>query len=415
MRRSLQGATGGVSGFGTLMAALGSQLGTGSLIGVGSALAMGGPGAIFWMWMTAIFGMVITFSETVLGQMFRKKDPVAGYTGGPSFYIEHGLGNKYIAVLISVLYVFGIGFAIASIQTHSIANAFSQVVSVNPLIPGSVVIVLAFLVTVGGMRRLADVSTYLVPFMALTYFAIVALIVFLNLSEVPGVFYSIVSGAFTPQSAAGGVIGWTVADAFRNGVARGMFSNDAGNGAAAIMHAAADVRHPVDQAMLGMMGTFITTIIICTCTALAILLTGVLENGHSGVLVLQDAFGSVLGVAGNWVVFFAMFLFGFTTLLADIYYGETNIRYIFKSKSRIPILVFRVVLVVLLLIACVAELNTIWASVDLLLGMIVFINVIAIMLLFKYIRVVYKDYFKQVSEGEQPIWDYEVDVRTLVK
>ncbi|WP_341646575.1 alanine/glycine:cation symporter family protein [Thauera sp. SDU_THAU2] len=416
MQRSIQSATGGVSGFGTLMAALGGQLGTGSLVGVGSALAMGGPGAIFWMWMTAIFGMVITFSETLLGQAFRQKDPQSGYTGGPSYYIERGLRSKALSIFMAALYVLGVGIAIASIQTHSIANSFSQIVSISPLIPGVIVIALALFITIGGMQRLANVSTYVVPSMVIVYFSIVMLIVVTNLPQVPGVFSSIVTSAFTPQSAAGGVIGWTVAEAFRNGVARGMFSNDAGNGVAAIMHASADVRHPVDQGMLGMMGTFITTIIICTCTALAILLTGALETGNAGVLLLQSAFGEVLGVAGAWIVFFAMFLFGFTTLVADIHYGEAGLKYIFRKKHNTAIWLYRIILTIVLLFSCVVELKAIWASIDLLVGLIVLINIIALTLLFKYVRYIYKDYFSQLDQGiNQPIWNYDEDIIERVK
>jgi AGCS family alanine or glycine:cation symporter len=411
MKKSLQGDSGGISGFGTLMAALGGQLGTGSLVGVSSALFIGGPGAIFWMWMTALFGMIVSFSETVLGQAFRIKDKDGNYQGGPAYYIEKGLRNKPLAILISFLYVLGIGIAIASIQTNSISNAFTGVVDINPIIPGIVVVTLAFLVTVGGMKRLANVSTFIVPFMVIVYFSIVLFIVITNFSYIPTVFGAIFESAFTGRSAVGGVVGWTVAEAFRSGVARGMFSNDAGNGVAAIMHASADVKHPVDQGFLAMIGTFITTIVICTATAMAILMTGSLESGQDGILLLQTAFGSVLGDLGSWIVFFAMFLFGFTTLLADIHYGESNLTYIFREKNRVPILIFRVVLAVILVLASVVELNVIWAAVDLIIGIIVFINVISLMLLFKYVKYIYQHYFRQIEKGnDNPRWDYDLDI-----
>lgn len=414
MKKSVQGDKGGISGFGTLMAALGGQLGTGSLVGVSSALFIGGPGAIFWMWMTALFGMIISFSEVVLGQAFRVKDKNGNYQGGPAYYIERGLRNKPLAIFISLLYVLGIGIAIASIQTNSIANAFTGVVDINPIIPGIIVVILAFLVTVGGMKRLANVSTFIVPFMVIVYFAIVLFIVVINLSYLPTVFGAIFESAFTGKSAIGGVVGWTVAEAFRNGVARGMFSNDAGNGAAAIMHASADVKHPVDQGFLGMIGTFITTIIICTATAMAILMTGSLESGQDGILLLQSAFASVLGNLGSWIVFLAMFLFGFTTLLADIHYGESNLTYIFRDKKKIPILIFRVVLAGILVLASIVELSVIWAAVDLILGLIVFINIISLMLLFKYVRYIYRHYFRQIENGnDNPSWNYDLDITKI--
>ncbi|MDI2588337.1 amino acid carrier protein [Psychrobacillus sp. NEAU-3TGS] len=414
MKKSLKGDEGGLSGFGTLMAALGGQLGTGSLVGVSSALFIGGPGAIFWMWMTALFGMIVSFSETVLGQAFRIKDKDGNYEGGPAYYIEKGLRNKPLAILISLLYVFGIGIAIASIQTNSIANAFTGVVNINPIIPGIIVVILAFLVTIGGMKRLVNVSTFIVPFMVFVYFSVVLYIVIINITYIPTIFDAIFESAFTGKSAVGGVVGWTVAEAFRSGVARGMFSNDAGNGSAAMMHASADVKHPVDQGFLAMIGTFITTIIICTATALAILMTGSLESGQDGILLLQTAFGSVLGNLGSWIVFLAMFLFGFTTLLADMRYGESNLTYIFKDKKKYPILSYRVVLAVILVMASVVELNVIWAAVDLILGMIVFINVISLLLLFKYVRYIYQHYFREVEKGnDNPRWNYDLDITKI--
>lgn len=412
MKESLHGSEGGVSGFGTLMAALGGQLGTGSLVGVSSALVAGGPGAVFWMWVTALLGMTVSLSETVLGQIFRKEDKAnGGYTGGPSYYIERGIGSRWLGIVIAVLYVLGIGIAICSLQTNSIANAFTGVVKINPLIPGIVVTVLAYLVNIGGMKRLADASSIIVPFMVVTYFVVVAFIIITNIGSVPAIFSAIFEGAFTGRAAIGGVTGWTVAKAFRNGVARGLFSNDAGNGCAAIMHASADVNHPVDQGLLGMIGTFITTIIVCTLTAMAILMTGSLSSGQDGILLLQTAFYSVLHSFGSWIIFLAMFLFGFTTLLADMHYGEANLTYIFGDKAKVPIWIYRVVLAVLLIVSSVVSLNVIWALVDLLLGFIVFINIFAMLYLSKYVKYVYDNYFSQVKRGiAKPMWNYDVDI-----
>lgn len=405
MRSSLKGDDGKISGFSTLMASVGSQVGTGSLVGVSSALAAGGPGAIFWMWLTAVFGMVITFAETVLGQLFRERQEDGTYRGGAAYYIEKGLKSRMLAIVIAILYILGIGIAIASVQTSSIANAVTGVINVNPLVPGVIVIVLAGLVTVGGAKRLADFSNLVVPFMAVAYLAIVTFIVLINIAELPAVIALIVESAFNPLAAAGGVGGYTIMEAFRHGTARGLFSNDAGNGSAAMMHATADVKHPVQQGMLGMLGTFITTILICSATAFAILMTGVLSTGEEGINLLQEAFGTGVGDAGRWVVAGAMFLFGFTTLLADLFYGETNIRYIFRKKAKGPIWVYRAIAAVVLVISSIVPLDFIWAMVDFFMAFIVFINLIALTVLFKHVRRAFKDYVDQRRAGvAQPVW-----------
>jgi len=409
--KNMKSADGEVSGIGTLCAAVGSQVGTGSLVGVASALVSGGPGAIFWMWITAIFGMVITFSETVLGQLFREKQADGTYRGGASYYIEKGLKSRPLAVLMAILYVFGIGVFIASLQTNSIASAFAGVVDINPLIPGLVVIALTGLVIVGGIKRLADVSSKLVPIMASAYILVVLYIIMTNISAVPSMFSLILESAFSPKAAAGGVIGHTVMQAFRSGTARGLFSNDAGNGTAGTMHASADVKHPVDQALLAMMGTFITTIIICTCTAFAILLTGVLATDNVGIHLLQESFAVAMGPVGKWVVFGAMFMFGFTTLLADIFYGETNIMYIFKEKSSTPIWIYRIVTAVILAVSCTMPLGLIWSLIDIMVALIVFLNLIALFKLFKYVRFAFDDYVRQLAEGiEEPEWEKDREI-----
>ncbi len=413
MKKSLKGSEGGVSGFGTLMAALGGQLGTGSLVGVSSALVAGGPGAVFWMWITALFGMTVSMAETVLGQLYRHKEKNGEYTGGPSYYIEKGLRSRILGVIIAILYVFGIGFSICSLQTNSIANAFTGVVDINPLIPGIIVVILALIVSIGGIKRLTKASSLIVPFMVIFYFIIVVFIIVTHYQNIPSVFATIIDGAFTGRAVVGGIGGWAVAAAFRNGVARGMFSNDAGNGCAAIMHASADVKHPVDQGLLGMVGTFTTTIIVCTLTAMAILMTGAIESGNDGIVLLQTAFNSAVGPVGSWVVFLAMFLFGFTTLLADMHYGEANISYIFKERDRLPIWIYRIVLAVILVISSTIQLTTIWALVDLFLAFIILINIVAMIYLNKQIKFAYDNYFHQVKAGKEPSWDYSLDITRI--
>lgn len=397
----------GVSGFAALATAVGGQVGTGSLVGVATAISLGGPGAVFWMWITALLGMVITFAETVLGQIYRVKIEDGSYRGGPSYYVQFGLKSRFMGIITAFFYILGVGLCIAFMQSNSISQAFTGVVDLNPIIPGIAVTIAAFIITIGGVKRLTDFSSKVVPVMALAYIIVVLVIIFTNISKFPAVISMIFTSAFKPQAALGGMVGHTVMDAFRQGVARGLFSNDAGNGIAGIMHAAADVDHPAEQGFLGMFGTFVTTIIICSLSAFALLLTGVVGNPDSGVGInlVQDAFQSILGVPGRWLVFFAMLMFGFTTLIADLFYGESNVRLIFKDKYKIPLWIYRIIAFIMFLIATQMDLELVWGFIDVFVGIVVFINVISLFFLFKDVKKVLDDYQKQLKEGkENPVW-----------
>ncbi len=403
-------ASDGVSGFAALATAVGGQVGTGSLVGVATAISLGGPGAVFWMWITALLGMVITFAETVLGQIYRVKIEDGSYRGGPSYYVQFGLKSRIFGVITAFFYILGVGLCIAFMQSNSISQAFTGVVDLNPIIPGIIVTIAAFIITIGGVKRLTDFSSKVVPVMALAYIIVVLVIIFTNISKFPAVISMIFTSAFKPQAALGGMVGHTVMDAFRQGVARGLFSNDAGNGIAGIMHAAADVDHPAEQGFLGMFGTFVTTIIICSLSAFALLLTGVVGNPDSGVGInlVQDAFQSILGVPGRWLVFFAMFMFGFTTLIADLFYGESNVRLIFKDKYKIPLWIYRIIAFIMFLVATQMDLELVWGFIDVFVGIVVFINVISLFFLFKDVKKVLDDYQKQLKEGkENPVWKRE--------
>lgn len=403
-------ASDGVSGFAALATAVGGQVGTGSLVGVATAISLGGPGAVFWMWITALLGMVITFAETVLGQIYRVKIEDGSYRGGPSYYVQFGLKSRFMGIVTAFFYILGVGLCIAFMQSNSISQAFTGVVDLNPIIPGIVVTIAAFIITIGGVKRLTDFSSKVVPVMALAYIIVVLVIIFTNISNFPAVLAMIFKSAFKPQAALGGMVGHTVMDAFRQGVARGLFSNDAGNGIAGIMHAAADVDHPAEQGFLGMFGTFVTTIIICSLSAFALLLTGVVGNPDSGVGInlVQDAFQSILGVPGRWLVFFAMLMFGFTTLIADLFYGESNVRLIFKDKYKIPLWIYRIIAFIMFLVATQMDLELVWGFIDVFVGIVVFINVISLFFLFKDVKKVLDDYQKQLKEGkENPVWKRE--------
>ena len=405
---------GKVTGFGALCAALGGQVGAGSLVGVATALASGGPGALFWMWVTALLGMPISFVEAVLAQLFREKNKDGTYRGGPAYYMEKGLKCKWLAVCFSISVIIGIGFFYAMIQANSIVNAFTGMVDVNPLYPGLVVVALVALIVFGGVKRIADVSTYLVPFMALTYIAIAIFIVCMNIDKLPDVLSLIFSSAFSTEAAVGGVAGHTIKEAFRYGIARGLFSNDAGNGTAPSMHAAAEVKHPVNQGLAAMFGTFVTTMIICSCTGFCILFTGALGTGTTGIVLTQNTFTMGLGSsAGHLIVFLAMFLFAFTTLLGDIYYGEVNLQWL-TGDRRILIQVFRVICCGLVIVGAISPVDNLWELVDLAAASLVFFNVIALWGLGRYAVYILQDFERQKKNGvAEPTWNYERNIMDM--
>lgn len=410
--QSSQKAPGSVSGFAALCAAVGGQVGTGSLVGVATALASGGPGAIFWMWMTAVLGMPISFAEAVLAQLFRVKNPDGTYRGGPAYYMEKGLHSKLLSVLFSISLLVGIGFFYVMIQSNSISIALTGVAPISPLLAGICLVIIVGLVIFGGIKRLSEVASFIVPFMALGYLLMAVFVVVTHADMLPGMLESIFTQAFSMKSAAGGVAGYTMKQAFRYGVARGLFSNDAGNGTAPSMHASAVVPHPVNQGFAAMLGTFITTIIICSCTAFCILLSGAMGTGETGIALTQTAFEANLGSIGRWIVFLAMFLFGFTTLLADIYYGEVNLMALVPAKKSL-VMGYRVLSCILIVIGAVAPVQTVWDLVDFASAFLVFFNVIALIGLSKYVAYVLKDYGRKWKTEDHPQWDYTQDITQM--
>lgn len=402
---------GAVSGFAAFCSTVGSQVGTGSLVGVASALAAGGPGAMFWMWIVALLGMGISFAEAVLGQLFRERGEDGNYYGGVPYYMKNGLNLSGLGIVYAVSTIFSVGFCIAMIQNNSISAAFVEMVPDPKIVPGLVVVAVAAMIVMGGVKRITDVASAIVPFMAGAFIVVTVIILGLNIGEIPAMFVLIVKSAFTGHAAAGGVIGFTVQQAFRQGMARGLFSNDAGNGAAAVLNASAVVKHPVNQGMSAMLGTFITTIIICTCTGFAILLTGVMDTGKDGITLVQAAFGATFGDAGKWMVLIAMILFGFTTLIADLFCGEASIRYMVKKNTEVYVFGYKIVALIVVLIGAVLALPTLWAFVDVCGAVMILLNAVPLFRLFRCVKYVLRDYEKQLSEGaKEPIWDRNTDI-----
>ncbi len=401
---------GGVSGFGALCAAVGSEVGTGSLVGVATALASGGPGAIFWMWVTAILGMPTMFSEAVLAQLFRVKNEDGTYRGGPAYYMSLGLHSKLLAILFSISLIIGIGCIYVMIQSNSIAAALTGVAPVSNFIAGIALMIVVGLVIFGGVKRISDVASFVVPFMAGIYIILALFIVVTHINSFLGMIVTIFKSAFGFSQVAGGVAGYTIQQAFRYGVARGLFSNDAGNGTTPGMHASANVKHPVNQGLSGMLGVFTTTIVVCSCTAFCILLSGQLSTGATGIQLTQAAFATGFGNAGKWIVFFAMFLFGYTTLLADIYYGEVNMTFLFPKNPALITKAWRAFSCFLVVLGALMPVPSLWELADFCSAFMVFFNVIALLGLSKYTLFALKDYEEKKKTCAHPEWDYETSV-----
>ncbi len=372
---------GDISPFQALMTALSATVGTGNIAGVATAIHLGGPGAIFWMWVIALFGMATKYSEAVLAVKYREVDELGNHVGGPMYYIKNGLGKNWawlamVFALFGMFAAFGIGNLV---QSNSVASVLKDNFDIPLLVTGLTMAIAAGIVIIGGVRRLGEVAANLVPFMAISYVVSAAIIILLNISEVPAVLSMIVSDAFTGSAASGGFLGATVWAAIRFGVARGIFSNEAGLGSAPIAHAAAKTDDPVRQGMIAMLGTFIDTIILCTMTALVILLSGAWTSGETSSTLSSMAFADGLPGIGNYVVSLALVIFAFTTVLGWSYYGERCAEYLFGVKIILP---YRLLWICVIVTGAIVEqIHVIWSLADVLNGLMAIPNLIALLLL----------------------------------
>ena len=378
-------AEGDITPFQALMTALSATIGTGNIAGVATAIALGGPGAVFWMWVTALFGMATKYAEAVLAVHYRETDELGNHVGGPMYYIRRGMGERW-AWLAAAFAFFGMvaAFGIGNtIQSNSVAQAVESNFGVAHWVTGVVLAVLAGAVILGGIRRIAEVAGALVPFMALAYFLGALVVILLNLPAVPAALATIVSDAFTGTAAAGGFAGASVWLAIRFGVARGVFSNEAGLGSAPIAHAAAKTDDPIRQGTIGMLGTFIDTLVICTLTALVIVLSGAWTTGETSAALSTMAFDQGLANFGRYVVSLGLVVFAFTTILGWSYYGERCAEYLFGVRVIRPYRWLWIVAIVLGALA--AETNQsvklLWLVADVLNGLMAVPNLIALAVL----------------------------------
>ena len=371
---------GEISPFQALMTALSATIGTGNIAGVATAIYFGGPGAVFWMWTIALIGMATKYSEALLAVKFRQVDRNGNYVGGPMYYIKNGLGARW-TWLASAFAMFGMiaAFGIGNmVQSNSVADVLSSGYAIDTKITGTILAGLTAAVIIGGIRRIADVVQRLVPFMAISYLLTALLILVLNFEHLPMAFSTIVSSAFSGHAASGGFLGATIWMAIRWGFTRGIFSNESGLGSAAIAHGAARTNSPARQGMIAMLGTFIDTIVMCTVTALVLIVTNAWQSGEQGASMSAMAFTSTLGAPGGHIVTIGLAIFAFTTIIGWSYYGERCAAYLFGT-GIIP--AYRIFWIAAILVGAVFKLNIVWAFADLFNGLMAIPNLIALVLL----------------------------------
>ena len=393
---STQKAAGGekhISSFQAFAVSLASRVGTGNLAGVATALAVGGPGAVFWMWLIALLGSSSAFVESTLAQLYKVKGKDS-FIGGPAYYMERGLGWRWMGVLFAVLISITFGFAFNSVQSNTICAAWENSFGFDHQWMGLAITALTLLTIFGGIQRIARVSSIVVPIMALGYIALTLGIVLFNITELPGVIRTIVSSAFGWEQALGGTVG----AALMQGIKRGLFSNEAGMGSAPNVAATAHVSHPVKQGLIQALGVFSDTLVICTCTAFIILFSGVpLDGSLNGVQLTQAALSSEVGSAGGIFVALAILLFAFSSIIGNYYYGEANIRFITSRKS--VLLVYRLLVGGMVLFGALASLDLAWSLADVTMGLMTICNLIAIALLSKQAFLLLQDYLTQKRNG----------------
>lgn len=391
-----------ISSFQAFAVSLASRVGTGNLAGVATAIAVGGPGAVFWMWIIALLGASSSFVESTLAQLYKAKGKDS-FIGGPAYYMKKGLGLEWMGILFAVLISVTFGFAFNSVQSNTICAALQGSFGFDTTVVGGILMVLTLAVIFGGIQRIAKVSSIIVPVMALGYVALALGIVLFNISHLPGVIKLIVSSAFGWEQALGGTVG----AALMQGIKRGLFSNEAGMGSAPNVAATASVSHPVKQGLIQTLGVFTDTLVICTCTAFIILFSGApLDGSVNGVQLTQHALTNEVGSIGGIFVAVAIFLFAFSSIIGNYYYGEANIRYITGKKSVLYI--YRLLVGGMVLFGGLASLDLAWSLADITMALMTICNLIAISLLGKQAFLLLDDYISQKKAGiESPVFDKE--------
>ena len=383
-----------ISSFQAFAVSVATRVGTGNLAGVATAIAIGGPGAVFWMWIIALLGSATAFIESTLGQLFKQRHKDS-FIGGPAYYILKGLHCKWMAYLFAILITITFGLSYNSIQSNTICGAMQEAFGWNPLVVGVVLSVMALFIVFGGIHRIANVSAVLVPLMAIGYFVLAIVIVLMNIHLIPHVMKVIVTSAFGFEQSVGGALGATI----MNGVKRGLFSNEAGEGSAPNVAATATVSHPVKQGLIQALGVFTDTLLVCSCTAFVILISGLYQTPElNGIALTQAALNSEIGSIGPVFIAVAIFLFAFSSIIGNYYYGEANIR--FMTSNVTVLTVYRIFSAgVLVMFGALASLEIVWNLGDLCMALLTACNLVAIIALGKYAFRLLDDYRQQKRDG----------------
>ncbi len=385
------------------MLSLAGRVGAGNIAGVGIAVTLGGPGAVFWMWVTALVGMSSSFFECSLGQLYKRCDSEGQFRGGPSYYIQHGLQKRWLGMIMAVLLLVTFGFAFNGLQAHAVTHSLNNAFGFDTTYTGLGLAVLLGLVFIGGIKRIAKVADLLVPVKTLAYIAVTIYVIVLQFEHVPGMLATIVKSAFGLDQAFGGLIG----SAIVMGVKRGVFANEAGLGSAPNVAAVASVEHPVAQGVVQAFSVFLDTFVICTCTALLILLSGFYTPGFEGdgIALTQNSLAAVVGDWGRVFISVALSLFVFTSILYNYYLGENNLRFML-GENRKALIAYRALVLVLIFWGAIENLSTVFAFADITMTLLAFVNLIALFLLFKVGMRILRDYDDQRSAGiRTPVFD----------
>lgn len=376
--------TNGIKPYETLMMVLAGRIGVGSIAGVALAIYLGGVGSIFWMWLIAFLGAANSFSETVLGIIYNEKDEKNIYKGGPSYYLKNGLNKNKLGAIYAILIIFSYVGGFLSIQSNTITKSMNQITSVPPIIIGIIISIFTSLIIFGGIKRIAYISSKIVPFMTICYVLLAVYICIININLVPSIFINIVKSAFNMKSFISGFISTMII-----GIQRGIFSNEAGLGTGAIASSTVETNDAKSQGYLQMIGVYITTLLICTSTAIIILTSNYNSlnlNDVNGIEITQYAFTYHLGNVGNYVVFISIILFSFTTILTGYYDGEASLKYFFKNIKKSYLVYLKILTIIVLFIGCLISSTYIWSFVDILVAIEAIINIYALILLRKDVK-----------------------------
>ncbi|MBW3697087.1 alanine:cation symporter family protein [Vibrio sp. T187] len=409
LKNSRKADNAGISSFQALCTSLAARVGTGNMAGVAVALTAGGPGAIFWMWLIAMLGMATSFAESTLAQLYKTRDNDGNYRGGPAYYMEKGLGMRWMGVLFSIFLIIAFGLVFNAVQANAIASAMNTAFDFERSYVGVAIVIISAFVIFGGIRKIARTAELIVPVMALAYLAIAIFVMFMNIEKVPDVLALIFKSAFGLQEAAAGGLGYAIAQAMINGIKRGLFSNEAGMGSAPNAAASATPYppHPASQGYVQMLGVFVDTIVICSATVAIILMSGEYVGQATevtGIELTQRALTAQVGDWGGIFVAVAIFFFAFTSIIANYSYAETNLIFL-EHNNKKGLVLFRIVVLGMVMFGSLATLPTVWALADVSMGLMAIVNLVAIILLSGIVIKLAKDYNRQLDAGKVPTFD----------